>query len=414
MKQQNKFIGVSFVSYKRVLVIIKVLLVLIFPLIIVSCEKKEAPAQKPVPVRTEKLELKPVEITTDYIATLISRKSVDIYPRVSGPIEKILVKDGDYVTEGTPLLVIEDSAQGAELAASKAGAVSTYKQIEQQKATLKYYLAQKESAESGLQLAKTDYDRYKALYEKGSATQSDYDDYTNKYNQAIADLKAADEQVKAQEMTLKVTESSYKQAYENTKQQNIVYGYYTLKAPFSGKLGYIPVKVGDYVTSQTSLTSITNNKLLEIQVAVDAAVKDHLKLGMKIQIVDMDNKEIGNGKIYLISPKVDFDTQTVLVNAFIDNSNGQFDAGEVVRANVVWQVADQITVPTESVMFLAGQSYVYVVGKDNTVTQTPIQINFIKDNRYSIKTGLKEGDNIVVSGVQKLRNGMSVVVQEKA
>ena len=396
---------------------IPIVVLLALSLVCVSCETKQELKPKGTPVKVQKIELQPVEIASNYISTLVTKKSTDIYPRVSGPIENIFVNDGDDVKKGQVLMTIESSQQAAMTSAAVASANAAKVDIAQANATLKSYIAQKESAASGVVKAKADYDRYEALFHKKSATQSDLDDYTNQYNQAVASLKAAEEQIKAQAQLVKVKEASYKQASEDTKQYAISQDYYTIRAPFDGRIGVIPVAYGEYVTPTTLLTSVTVNDPLELRMGVDSAYKKYLKLGMTIKVLDPLDLEtvVREGNIWFISPKVDTSTQTVLIKAYIQNADNKFEADEVAQSKIIWKVTDGILVPTNAIISFAGQEYVYLVedSKDGQIAkQTPVKLGGIQGENTIVKSGIKPGDTLIVSGVQKLRNNAPISIQK--
>ncbi|MEW5820490.1 MAG: efflux RND transporter periplasmic adaptor subunit [Cyanobacteriota bacterium] len=390
-------------------------ILLVLCLSISSCAKKAEDKKPPgVPVQIEQLKLDDIENYSEYISTLISRKSIDILPRVEGPIDKIFVRDGDRISKGTVIMTIESSEQKAGYYSAKAKSDAVNKEIKQANTTLESYKAQVEADESELELAKLTYDRTMALFEKGSETQAQLDQDTNTYNKAKAELRSSREQVNTQKLLLEEKQSDYVQAKETEKQQFVQYDYYAIKAPFDGIVGYIPVKIGDYVTPQTTLTSLTENNQLEVQIAVDASLKSKLKEGMKIKIVDEDKNVLSVADIYFISPKVNLNNQTILVNAIVKNDENLFEAGEVITARLVLDIEKRLAVPTESVVNFAGQDYVFLVQKEkgvNIAKQTAVTLGDIQDNRYVVKDGLKEGDTVITSGVQKLKDNTPVITQ---
>lgn len=389
------------------------LCILTISTLLYSCGKKEeAPKMQGVPVKVLKLDLQKVEVGTDYVATLISKKSTTIYPRVSGPIEKIYVNDGDIVKKGTVLMTIEQSAQLATTKSSNAQLQAALSDISKTKATLNSYIANKEAAESDLELNKIEYERYKTLYEKDSATKSDFDTATNNLNKAKSDYSSSIEQIIAQENVLKSSKASYNQALENFKEQQSVLNYYNITAPFDGEVGHIPVKIGEYVSSQTYLTSLTEQSPLEVQVGLDSTKKNSAKIGMTVRLTDPINEKTYDTSIYFISPLIDQDTQTVIVKSMLSSGTGNFEAGQVVKAKVLWKTIKGIAIPTNSIMNFAGKKFVFLVKKDNTVSQIPIELGDLQGNEIVVTKGLKEGDTIVTSGIQKLRDGAPISIQK--
>lgn len=393
----------------------KLFCVLLLPIVVVGCMKHPTPPPMQPPVKVEEVKLQKVENTSDYVATLISRKSTNILPRITGPINNIYVKDGDIVKKGTVLMTIESSQQAAAAASAVAKGNSARTDIQQAEAMVKSYTADREAANSDLKLNKIQLDRYSTLFEKGSVTRYDLDQAINNYHQAESKLKSLDEQIQAQKQTLKSKVSTYSQAKEDAQQQGIALGYYKILAPFDGQVGGIPVKIGDYVTQQTTLTSVTENKQLELEIGVDTSLKNKLKKGLTVKILDSSGKEVAEAKVYFISPTVDLQNQSILIKAILNNSDRMFNADQVINSRIVWNIDKKIAIPTESVVNFAGQDFVFLLGKSKggaIAKQQPVTLGNIQNNKYVVLEGLKKGDNLIVSGVQKLRDGVPVNVQK--
>lgn len=383
---------------------------------VASCAKPPEHKVKNVPVKVNELQLESFEDTSNYVSNIISRKSTNLYPRITGPITDIYVKDGDFVKKDKLIMTIESSEQQSALREAEAKVNSSASNIEQAKATLKAYQANWESDLSKVQLTKIEYDRYNALYQKGSATKDDFDQATNNYKQAKAILKSSKEQINAQRKVVESQKSLYKEAEAETNKQKDILNYYNITAPFDGYIGYVPVRIGEYVSQNTALTSLTQNKTLEIQLAVDTDHKNLLKKDLIVNILDSNDKLITQAKIYFISPVIDTNNQTILANAVIDNSKNILKTGEVVKSQIVWGIKKGIRIPTESVINYFGQDFVFVMEKssDNQIIakKKPVKLGAIRNNKYLVLDNLKQGEKLIVSGIQTLRDNSPVDIQK--
>ncbi len=204
---------------------------------------QQQPAEKAI-VNTEIL--KPVEYDNAqiYQGVLISRQSIFMQPQVFGQILEINVKAGDKVQAGQLLIVIDPRKQEALLNSFK---------VKQASLLLNY------------ETAKTQFERYSDLYEKKTVSKQDLENYENAYKKAKSDYEANEEQIKEQEIQL---------------------GYHKITAPFSGTVGDIPVKIGDHVTPETKMFSITQNETLELNVGLPADKVFDIKSGLPVQILD--------------------------------------------------------------------------------------------------------------------------------
>jgi RND family efflux transporter MFP subunit len=201
------------------------------------------------------------------------------------------------------------------------------------------------------------------------------------------------------------------QSGANIKEQNIQLQYYTIKAPFEGTVGDIPIKIGDYVNTSTRLTTVTKNRPLEIYVAIPIEHAKQLKLNMPIELQDSVGQKIGLSQVFFIAPNVLSDSQTVLVKSHFANEKDQLRADQTVRARVIWEKKPGVLIPTEAVSHQSGQDFVFVAqtDKDKTIArQLPITLGAIEDTQYQVLKGLKVGEKVITSGVQNLSDGAQI------
>jgi len=241
-----------------------------------------------------------------------------------------------------------------------------------------------------LQWAHQQAERNKKLIDAGAISQQEYEQSAIAVQTSQAQLQAIEAQIREQEVEL---------------------GYHRVTAPTAGIVGDIPVRVGDRVTTQTVLTTIDENAGLELYINVPVAQATALKPGLLVRIVDDAGQPIATSELNFISPSVDTATQSVLVKAPIA-SNAQFRIDQFVRAHLVWSNSPTLTVPLVSVTRVNGQHFVYVAEKGEggmtVARQRAVQLGPVVGNDYVVLAGLKEGEQLIVSGVQKIGDGMPV------
>jgi RND family efflux transporter MFP subunit len=345
--------------------------------LLAACGRGEAPAgaagpgggPPPMPVEVRQVTAAPVEQTSEFIATLRSRRSTTIQPQVEGFLTRIAVRSGDQVQRGALLFVVDSAPQQSALAA-----------LESTRAM--------RAAE--LEYARQDAARAKTLFAAGAVSQREMEQGETSQRTAEAALQAVDEQIKQQKSQL---------------------GYYTVNAPTAGIVGDIPVRQGDRVTNSTVLTTIHENDVLEIYVNVPVQQAADLRLGLPVRIVDSDGQVLATNPITYVSPTVE-PTQTVLAKALLVDGRGQFRSDQIVRARIVWNAEPGVTVPLTAVTRINGQYFAYVVEKDGDQTvarQRAVTVGEIIGNEYVVLDGLKPGDELIVAGLQKIRDGAPVM-----
>ncbi len=345
-------------------------------LLLAACgrSKAQAPQGAPTfPVKVETVEAHPVGETSEYVATIKSRNSATIMSDVEGWIFAIHVHSGDFVKKGQTLMEIDPRRQ---------------------QATVSSYDSQRASKEANLQWTKVQLERAKALSASGVVSKQDFDQAQAAYDSALADVKSMDAQITQQQVQLK---------------------YYSVFAPTDGIVGDVPVHVGDRVTNTTPLTTIDERRGLEVYIAIPSEHAREIKMGAPVDVLDNAGKVVLQSKVYFISPQVDTSTQSVLAKAPADQADNTLRSMQLVRARVTWSTHDGITVPVVAVSRVSGQFFAFVAEQQDGKTvahQRPVQLGEISGNDYTVLSGLKAGDRVVVAGGQSLADGAAVKIEE--
>jgi RND family efflux transporter MFP subunit len=323
----------------------------------------------PSTVEIESLGARPIEQTTEFVATLKSRRSATIQPQVEGFITRIAVRSGDRVAPGAILFEVDSAPQQAALSSQQSMRAMRAAEVE---------YARQQAA------------RTRKMLEAGAASQRDAEEADTALRSSEAQLKAVDEQV---------------------QQQRAQLGYYKVSAPAAGVVGDVPVRVGDRVTTSTMLTTIDENDALEIYVSVPVAQAADLRVGVPVRIVE-DGKVQATNRITFVSPNVDDATQTILAKATLVEGRGKYRADQFIRVRLVWRSEPGLTVPVTAVMRVNGQYFAFVAEKGDKgglfAKQRAVQLGDILGNDYIVRSGLKPGEQLIVAGLQKIGDGAPV------
>lgn len=352
----------------------------IIPLVSVAllagCSKgsAEGPPGPPVmPVKVQAVQAQSIGDASEYVATIKSRNSATIMSDVEGWIFDIHVHSGQMVKKGDTLMEIDPRRQRA--------AVSNFDQ-------------QKASKEAALQWARLQLDRTNALAASGVVSKQDQDQAQSNYDSALADVKSMDAQITQQQVQLK---------------------YYSVFAPTDGIVGDVPVHVGDRVTNTTPLTTIDERTGLEVYISIPSEHARDVKLGTPVEVIDKNDNVLLKTNVYFISPQVETGTQSILVKAPADKAADALRSMQLVRARILWSTHSGITVPVIAVSRISGQFFAFVAEQDNgkmVAHQRPLQLGEITGNDYAVLSGLKTGDQVVVSGGQNLADGAAVRIEQ--
>jgi multidrug efflux pump subunit AcrA (membrane-fusion protein) len=349
--------------------------------------------------------------SSEYVANLESRQSVTLRPRVEGQVSQIYVTQGSEMAAGTLIMQIDPARQQAAVNSIAAVTAGSQAEVENARATLENYRAERLKRLADLKFNRAQYERYSSLYVSGAVSRQMADQYQNSLEVAQANVGAIDAQIKAQQATIASSQRSVQQAQANTQEQSVQLQYFNITAPYTGKVGRIPVKVGDFVSTATELATITQNNALEVNVSIPIERAARLRIGTPIELLDADGKRVGTSQVFFIAPNTASNTQSLLVKSLFDNAKGQLRTDQYVRARVIWDRRPGLTVPTTAISRLAGESFVYVAENDKSglvARQRLVKLGMIEGNQYQVLDGLKVGDRIAVSGLLKLADGAAI------
>lgn len=406
---------------KRISNTVMLLVALIYSTILSACQQpppsKGAPsaalAMPTMPVSIEILRKKPIIDSTTYVARLVTPNFVTLRAQISGYITKIFRKAGDNVTVGTPLLEVNPDKQVSTLHVYEAAASSAKSDKENAQQTLEALQFSRASQVSSLAFDKAQFERYKDLYEQEVVSEEEMQRYATQLSNTQAGLQKIDAQIRAQQATIASNEKNMQQAADNIKSQVIQLGYYTIKAPMAGIVGDIPVKIGDYVDSSTELTTLSRNRPLEVYINVPASRGIDVKPGLPVELLNNDGKSAGQARVFFISPRVDPDTQTLLIKALYTNDRLLMRTGQSLKVRIVWDAEPRLAIPINAVNRIAEQDFVYIAEGSGSLTAKlkPVQLGAIRGQDYEVISGVTPGEKLIVSGIQTLADGMPVKPQ---
>ncbi|MGQ1947562.1 efflux RND transporter periplasmic adaptor subunit [Geofilum sp. OHC36d9] len=361
----------------------KILAMALIMAVTVSCsntQQKKQDARMP-PKTYKTIELQPQSITLyrDYPTTLQGQQTVDIRPKISGYIDEILVDEGAQVQKGQILFRL------------------FAKDIQ---ASLRSAQAQVKVAEADVAAAKINLEKTKPLVDKDIISQFD--------------LATVESMVQAKEAQLAQAKAMLANASANLQ-------YTQITSPTNGIIGNFPYREGSLVSSNSTapLTTVSNTTNMYAYFAMNE--KEFLSLiknleGTTLQkklstlpdvlLVLADNSIYNlSGKIETASGLVDAQTGAINIRAAFANPAGLLRSGSSGLVRIPNHIDSTIIIPQKATYELQGKHFVYVVGDDNKVKHTSINIlvGNLKE-AYVVTDGLKAGDKIVIEGIASLKN----------
>jgi membrane fusion protein (multidrug efflux system) len=341
-----------------------------------------AAAQQPRAVAVDVIEInqQPLKLTTTLPGRTSAFRIAEVRPQVQGIITKRLFVEGSLVKKDDVLYQIDPATYEVALESAQANLASARATLERAELQLK---------------------RYENLLKRKAVSQQDYVDVEATYKEALAAVMSAEAQVKSARINLDYT---------------------SIKAPISGRIGRSFVSEGALVTaSQTDYLARIQQLdplYLDLSQSGNALVKmrqntreqDEKLADIALSLDDGTQIE-QEATLQFADVTVDEGTGTVNLRAIVPNVNRTLLPGMYIRAAVPTDFRDSaILVPQAAVTRdVTGHAHVLIVNADNKVEDRVIETSQVVNSQWLVESGLKAGEKVIVSGLQKVGAGSSVV-----
>lgn len=351
-----------------------------------ACGKKEAAAPPPPEVYVSPVVAKDVPVYLEIVGQTRGSQDVEIRARVEGYLESVKFTEGTFVTKGTPLYQIDPKPFEATLAAAKADLAN---------------------ARARLQKTSNDVARYEPLVVQKAISQQELDNALSARDAARAQVDAAAAAVDKATLDL---------------------GYCSIAAPLDGIVGTTKVKAGNLVGRNESTLLTTVSAVDPILFRAGISEAEYLRIAKRIQeggeraakaeitlILADGTVHPQKGRIDAIEREVDPTTGTLAVQFTFPNPNRLVRPGQYGRARFVLETkAGALLVPQRAVQELQNLYSVATVGADGKVAFKSVKVGPRVEGLWVIEEGLKAGETVVVEGLQRIRDGMTVAPKSAA
>ena len=376
----------------------KLLILSAAALSLASCKKEEPQqdAAKSYPVI--KVESRNITGYQTFPASIQGKINNDVRAKIQGYITQVLVDEGQYVTKGQPLFRLETNTLSQTAAASKAGVGAADSNIA--------------AAQAAVAAANVEVNKLKPLVQKKIISNV-------QLQTAQANLAQAEAQLQQARAAKSQAVANYKSAEANVE-------YSIIRAPISGVIGKLPLRVGSLVgpSDQTALTTVSDTS--EIYAYFSMNEKEYFdflektpgaSMPEKIKNLPMVELELANGSLYpekgrveAITGQIDSSTGTIQFRVSFTNAQKLLSNGNSGKIRLPKFYNNVLVIPESSTYEQQGIVYVYKVDKD-TAKNAVVNIIDRIDNLALIKDGVKQGDDVVAQGVGSLKNGTPVKKQ---
>jgi len=363
------------------------ILFLVVSILFTGCKKEQQGVIPPQPFEVYEIKTKSVPIYQEFVGQLYGEKDIPIRARVVGFLDGMHFKEGERVQKGQLLYSIDPDPLLQEVAAQTS------------------MVAQ---AQTVLAQAESDLKRIEPLAALSAVSEQELSMATSQRDAATSGLEAAIANLKLAELNL---------------------GYAKMYAPIEGIIGKTLAREGEFVGKDPNPVILnTVSQLSSVRVQFFLTERDYIKVAK--EFINRTNKKIeardsevelelllADGSLYEYKGKMDFidrniDSQTgsILIQASFPNPDRMLRPGQFARVKIkVREAKDAILIPQKCAKELQGQFSVMFVNSENIVESKQVVIIDKFGEFYVVEEGLKNGDKIILEGLQKARSGMEII-----
>jgi len=316
---------------------------------------KQEQHQRVVSVKTTQIALAEFKDSVEAVGTSRANEQVFITSKYSDLVDEVLFQDGETVQKGDILVRLNSKEEGAK--------------VKELQANL---------AESVAQL-----NRFQDLYKQKATSQSLVDQQEAKTKAISAQLLSA---------KIKLAE-------------------FTIKAPFSGMLGFREISLGALINVGDVITSLDDLSTIKVDFSIPERYLTTVSIGQRIEATNTAYKEkVFIGKISSIDARIDSVTRTLKVRAEIPNADHKLRAGMLLNLQVVRNVEQILQVPESAVIPIEDEHFIFIVEADKAVKKK-LEIGRRHRGFVEVVAGVEIGTEVVIEGALKLRDGTAVNAQ---
>lgn len=328
---------------------------------------------------------RPAVTNQEFSATLEGTKDIEIRPQVEGYLDKIYVDEGAHVRKGQPLFQINPRTYREQLNTAKASLAA---------------------AKANLANAQINVNRLTPLVQ----------------HNVISDV-----QLKSAQASYDAAAASVVQSAAMVRNAEINLGYTLIKAPVDGYIGRIPFKMGSLVGTSTAEALTVLSEVRKVYAYFSLSENDFLRFKNQFEGSTLEEKikrlppvelVLADGSVYpqrgrveTVSGQFNNTMGTISFRAAFENTDGLLRSGITGKVRLPLPVTEALIIPQEATFELQDKVFVFALGDSNKVASLPITVAGRSGNYYLVEKGVKPGEKIVYSGLDRLRDGAVIQPQ---
>jgi len=413
-------------------------------------EKKQETKAETIKVSVVKAEVKEVSDYFEATGNLISDAQTDVAPTIGGKVVEVNFDIGSYVRTGDVMLRLDDRDAKIRLEQSLAQLEQQKKAVRQADANVEAAIAnlnqtkarlglkadeenydiedfpQVRSIKAQLELAEKELKRSEKLLESGDISRSIYDqrksqrdvlasqlaDARNNAMVALRAVEAAKAQVKTAQAAAEQARAAVTTLEKQVEQARKNLSDTVITAPISGYVAERVADLGEYVSPNSKIATIVRTSILRVRIDVPERDIGSVSIGQIVSIqTNAFPDKVFKGKVTRVAPSVNQISRVLTVEAEVENTEGLLKPGQFASVKITKsKPKPTVMVPASAIRTDGNTNKVFVV-KDGRAEERTVKLGVLDGDLIEIQQGVKEGEMVATSNIEKLFDGVSVIVE---
>lgn len=342
-------------------------------------------------------------------ASLEASEEGTISNKVGGKVTQVSFENGQSVSSGQALVKLDDTDIRNSIKSSEAQVAAAQAQLNSSESSANSSQIGINKQQTNLESAQRNYDRMKALYDQGAETKVDLENAETQLKNAQTDLQTARANAESSGLSADAQRANIQKAQTDLNTQRESLQNTTITAPISGVVSGKNVTVGQYISPGTVIGKVENISSINAVIEVKDSDLSYVKLGAKakFKLSSEDSKEY-DGVIKSIDGAADPQSRIFKCKIQIDNKDGKLKPGVFGKIKIVKDENKKaITLPLKALGGSEGSYYVFI-NNNGVAKKQNIAVGEISEDTVEIKSGIKDGDNVICTNISTLQDGDAV------
>ncbi len=373
-------------------------------------EAKKGAADGAITITAAPVEAREVSRLVEMVGTLNPMDEVTLSVDQPSTIAKVLVDMGDRVRAGQVLVQLDDREDRLRVEQTEAALEAARRALDRARANVEASRANIARAKALMEDAQANYKRFDDLFKEGAVSARERDAAVREYDVGKATLEAAQAQLVSEQEAVRNAAAQVEQARSSLDFNKKRLGDNQIRSPVNGAVKRKLTSVGEAIKEKTPVMVLVVTDPLRFQGTIPERFSPRVAIGHPVEVtVEAYRDRTFAGKVSRISPAVETESRSLLVEALVPNARGELKPGFFARGNILTGTdRDVAFVPELAVYTFVGITKVFVV-KDGVVEERSVKVGIRQDGAVEVE-GVQPGETVATSGLARLSTGIKVRV----